>query len=219
MIVVRTVAELRAALEAPRARTRIGLVPTMGALHAGHVALCTAARAECGHVVMTVFVNPKQFNDPTDLAAYRWHAIPLNRSDNLPANREPRRMFGLDGAARIGDIIDGTSNTVMLVETTLTVKNGVTGMWGYHNHTSCGTDFSDPTYGINYKLCCSWNSPPFSNNTPNAIAHWGRPGSLHTGGCQVALGDGSVKFGSSSGDSAEQPGSSSAGRTPAEPET
>jgi pantoate--beta-alanine ligase len=42
----------------------------MGALHAGHVALCTAARAACGHVVASVFVNPVQFNDPADFAVY-----------------------------------------------------------------------------------------------------------------------------------------------------
>ncbi|MGC1273534.1 MAG: DUF1559 domain-containing protein [Planctomycetaceae bacterium] len=121
-----------------------------------------------------------------------------NTSANWPrwqrVSMATRRMFGFGGAARIGDVTDGTTNSVMLVESTLTVKNGITSMWGYHNHTSCGTDFTDPTYGINYKLCCSWNSPPFSNNTPNAIAHWGRPGSMHTGGCQVAMGDGSVKF-------------------------
>jgi len=48
----------------------VGLVPTMGALHAGHVALIAAARAECDSVVVTVFVNPAQFDDDADLAAY-----------------------------------------------------------------------------------------------------------------------------------------------------
>ena len=70
MILARTRSELEASLEEPRRRTVLGFVPTMGALHAGHVALIDAARAECGHVVASVFVNPTQFNDPADLAAY-----------------------------------------------------------------------------------------------------------------------------------------------------
>jgi pantoate--beta-alanine ligase len=59
------------ALEGERAQGRqVGLVPTMGALHAGHRALIERAAAECDVVAVTVFVNPLQFDDPADLAAY-----------------------------------------------------------------------------------------------------------------------------------------------------
>ncbi len=71
MRTLRTVAELRAAL-APmrRAGQKIGLVPTMGALHDGHLALMRSAREQCDLVVVTLFVNPAQFDERGDLERY-----------------------------------------------------------------------------------------------------------------------------------------------------
>ena len=67
-LILRTRAELRAALAvAPRP---IGLVPTMGAMHQGHTSLIHRARAESATVLATIFVNPRQFNEPADFERY-----------------------------------------------------------------------------------------------------------------------------------------------------
>ena len=120
--------------------------------------------------------------------------------------RSSRYMFGVHSACRFRDVSDGTTNTVMLCETTLDVKNGVTAPWGYTNWTAIGVDVTwrggtgncvpelglNPDWGINFYPCCSWSG--CTSLDKNRVAHWGRPGSQHPGGCQVALADASVRF-------------------------
>ena len=71
MKTVRTKAELREALAEPRRQgKRIGLVPTMGSLHDGHLTLARSAKLDNVRVIATLFVNPKQFGPAEDFATY-----------------------------------------------------------------------------------------------------------------------------------------------------
>jgi pantoate--beta-alanine ligase len=115
---LRTPAEVRAATAAARAgRRTIGLVPTMGAFHAGHEALIRAGRESSDLLVVSLFVNPAQFEDPSDLAAYpRDEAEDAARAAALGADLlfapPPERMYPPGFAttvsvAGLSDVLEG----------------------------------------------------------------------------------------------------------------
>ncbi len=70
-MILRAVAGMRALSDGwRRGGAVVGVVPTMGALHEGHLSLVRAAKRDCGRVIVTVFVNPKQFDNPADMEKY-----------------------------------------------------------------------------------------------------------------------------------------------------
>jgi pantoate--beta-alanine ligase len=114
MRTVRTVPELRALLAPLRSAGSIGLVPTMGAFHEGHLSLIRAARADCDAVVVSLFVNPAQFGEGEDLAGYPHDE---ERDAGLAAELGADVLFappadevyppGFDTAVEVGGVTDG----------------------------------------------------------------------------------------------------------------
>jgi prepilin-type N-terminal cleavage/methylation domain-containing protein len=109
--------------------------------------------------------------------------------------RDSRGMFGVSSNCNFRDVRDGLSNTVAVAETTLDVYDGVTDSWACTQHVGMGVQFANsPSVTINNWYCCTWQSPPNQNFRPGRLGEWGSPGSVHTGGMHVLLGDGAVRF-------------------------
>jgi pantoate--beta-alanine ligase len=112
---VRSVAEYRQACDALRASgKRVGLVPTLGALHHAHAALMRAARHEADHVIVTIFVNPTQFGPGEDFERYPRDlsadlALAGDAGVELVFAPERREMYAADESTRVsvGGLTDG----------------------------------------------------------------------------------------------------------------
>jgi prepilin-type N-terminal cleavage/methylation domain-containing protein/prepilin-type processing-associated H-X9-DG protein len=110
----------------------------------------------------------------------------LYNSNSWKTNTPDRRyMFGQNSDLKISQVGDGTSNTFMFAETTLDMYNGTTPSWGYRGWVHTGLD---PAYGIN-----TWTYGTVTP-IPGRVGSWGYPGSLHSNGCNFAMGDASVRF-------------------------
>lgn len=110
---ISTLEALRTRLRNARTGGNIGFVPTMGALHEGHLSLIRQARAECKTVVVSIFVNPTQFNDKSDLEKY---------PRNLPRDLELCASAGADivFSPEAAEVYPDGYSTTVTVEGTLT---------------------------------------------------------------------------------------------------
>jgi pantoate--beta-alanine ligase len=133
MQIIRTVGELRAALTPARQGQpprRIGLVPTMGAFHDGHLSLMRRARSSCDVVVVSLFVNPAQFNDSADLKVYP-------RDEHRDA--ELAREIGVDQlfAPPVGEVYpDGFQTTISVSELTEGLEGAERGLGHFDGVTT-----------------------------------------------------------------------------------
>ena len=133
--------------------------------------------------------NVFRYSDTEWGGASGWIGFSLVPSS--PTSFNGRRPFGINSFARVRDFADGMSNVVGIAETTLDIRDGVTGTWFYTKWVGGGVDFAGAT-PINSWPCCSW-APPVTS-VPGRLGTWGAPGSVHVGGMHVLLMDGAVRF-------------------------
>ena len=120
MQIIHTIAEMRQGVSEARNKGTVGLVPTMGALHEGHLSLVRAARRECGVIAVSIFVNPTQFAAGEDLARYPRTfdedcELLVREEVDLVFAPAPEEIYPAGGAGTyvevpgIGDRLDGAS--------------------------------------------------------------------------------------------------------------
>lgn len=118
--IIRTLKELRVVVAGWKAKGEtVGVVPTMGALHQGHLSLVRAAKDECDRAIVTIFINPKQFNNPEDY-------------ENYPRTEEEdaRKLVSLK--ADVVYVPDGEQMYPSGFATTVSVKGITQGLCGAH---------------------------------------------------------------------------------------
>lgn len=123
-----------------------------------------------------------------DFVVLPWYQPPCENWTT--AGSSTKRMFGADSRCRIGDVTDGTSNTVAMSETLTMVHNGRTPAWGYRGWVAPGVDLAGQA--INNWIKTS--TAPIPAPEVGVLGSWSRPGSVHTGGVHVLMGDGAVRF-------------------------
>jgi prepilin-type processing-associated H-X9-DG protein len=110
-----------------------------------------------------------------------------------------RHMFGENSDAKIADVLDGTSNTIAMGETTLMCANGQTPAWAYRGWVMVGVDPAPQKDGGGINIWRSpWTNPPDPARAQvpirGKVGSWSWPGSLHPNGCHFVFADGAVRF-------------------------
>jgi prepilin-type processing-associated H-X9-DG protein len=102
----------------------------------------------------------------------------------------------MNSASRLEDIKDGTSHNTAFIETALTMGNGGSCTWGYRGWVMTGVSlFGSGPYGVNQWVPpASWSSWYSAPPIVGKVITWGNAASLHPGGCQACMADGSVQF-------------------------